>query len=249
MLQKVFVLIALIIVCSSCQFTETMVLNEDGSGNIAVELNMDEFMAMGGAAMDTVAKKIDTVISIKKLMEEKKDSISKLSKKERDDLKKMENFSIRINMDPEKSKMNYNLTSDFKSISEANELVNGLSKASGFVPSMDIGGMKSTNPKDDSGTDFMGVQFSFEKGVFKRDAFIKDEKLHQQQIDSLKGSEAFMSGVNYTLKYTFPRAIKTSSSEDATYSLDKKTITLQKNIIEYFKNPDLLDLEVKLEDN
>ncbi len=75
----------------------------------------------------------------------------------------------------------------------------------------------------------------------------KNEKLHQQQVDSLKQGEAFMGGSNYTLKYTFPKKIKKTSNSEATFSEDRKTVTVQKSFIEYFKNPDLLDLEVELE--
>src|SRR5690606_24573478 len=102
--------------------------------------------------------------------------------------------------------------------------------------------------KDDS-PDFIGTAFSYKNGRFKRDAYIKDKKVHQQQMDSMKQAEAFLSGANYTLKYTFPREIKKVSNEAATFSEDKKTVILQKPFLEYLKNPDILDLEVELEDN
>ena len=56
-----------------------------------------------------------------------------------------------------------------------------------------------------------------------------------------------MSGMTYKLKYTFPRKIKKSSVEDATYSLDGKTIEMERSFIDYIKNPDIMDLEVELE--
>ena len=77
---KLLFLFALALFAVSCQFNETMVLNEDGSGTISVEVNLNEMMAFGGAMMDTAEVKLDTVIYIKQFLEEKKDSISKLSK-------------------------------------------------------------------------------------------------------------------------------------------------------------------------
>ena len=56
-----------------------------------------------------------------------------------------------------------------------------------------------------------------------------------------------MSGITYKVKYTFPRKIKSTSVEDATFSLDGKTLELQRNFIDYMKNPDVLDIEVVLE--
>ena len=53
--------------------------------------------------------------------------------------------------------------------------------------------------------------------------------------------------LNYTLKYTFPRKIVKSSIEDATYSLDAKTIEVSRSFIDYMKDPNVLDLVVELE--
>ena len=229
----------------SCQFTETMVMDEDGSGSMTVEVNMNEMMAFGGAAVaDSVAMKIDTIISMKQFLEEKKDSISKLSVAEQQKLKKLENFNVHINMNSETSEMVYDISTKFKNINEANDILNGLEQAGNFMPNMD------SNPEEEKKEDspeLIGVNYSFENGIFKRDAYIKDKKLHRQQVDSLKQSEPFLSGSNYTLKYTFPKKIKKTSNMEASFSEDRKTVTLQKPFLEYFKNPDLLDLEVELE--
>lgn len=247
MIHKLLSLFALAASLISCQFTETMVMNEDGSGTMTVEVNMNEMMAFGGAAvMDSIAMKMDTIISMKQFLEEKKDSISALPIEEQKKLKKLENFNVHINMNSETSEMVYDISTKFKNINEANDILNGLEQAGNFIPNMD------SNPeegKKEDSPELIGVNYSFEKNIFKRDAFIKDKKLHQQQVDSLKQSEAFMGGSNYTLKYTFPKKIKKTSNAEASFSEDRKTITVQKPFIEYFKNPDLLDLEVELERN
>lgn len=243
---KLFFLFALALSIVSCQFNETMVLNEDGSGTMSVEVNLSEMMAFGGAAMmDTAQVKVDTMIYIKQFLEEKKDSISKLSKTEQEKLKKLENFNVHVKMNTETSEMLYDISTNFKSVSEANDIMNGLEQASNMSPNQDAEPDGMSTDKDTP--EIIGVNYSFEKGVFKRDAYIKDKKMHQQQVDSMKQAAAFMGGSNYTLKYTFPKKIKKSSNPDATFSEDKKTMTLRKPFIEYFKNPDILDLEVELE--
>lgn len=230
----------------SCQFNETMILNEDGSGTMAVEVNLSEMMAFGGSAfMDTTQVKMDTLIHIKEFLEEKKDSIAKLSKSEQEKLKKLENFDIHVKMDTDTSEMLYNISTNFKSVSEANDIMNGLEQASNMAPNKDAEPTGMSSEKETP--EIIGVNYSFENSIFKRDAYIKDKKMHQQQLDSMKQAAAFMGSSNYTLKYTFPRKIKTSSNPDATFSGDKKTLTLQKPFIEYYKNPDVLDLEVELE--
>lgn len=248
MIQKIVFLSALAFTVISCQFTETMVINEDGSGTIAVEVNMSEMMAFGGAAAtDSMQMKLDTIVYMKQFLEERKDSISKLSASEQEKLKKFENFNIHMKMDSETSEMVYDISTNFKDISEANDILNGLEQASNLMPNMDSNSQETK--KEEDSPEIIGVNYSFKKGVFKRDAYIKDEKMHQQQVDSMKQAEAFMGGSNYTLNYTFPKKIKKTSNPEATFSEDKKTVKIEAPFIEYFKNPDLLDLEVELESN
>jgi len=74
-----------------------------------------------------------------------------------------------------------------------------------------------------------------------------DKEQHSAQMDSLKQVESFMGRTQYKIKYTFPRRIKSASIEDATFSLDGKTLELSRGFLDYFKNPDVLDIEVELE--
>jgi hypothetical protein len=245
MILKLLALFTIALTLVSCQFTETMIMNEDGSGTMAVEVNLNEMMAFGGSALtDSMSVKMDTIIAMKQFLEAKKDSISKLSKTEQDKLKKLENFNIHMKMDTESSEMVYDISTNFKDISEANDILNGLEQASNVMPNPDS---NTEIKKEEDSPEVVGVNYTFKKGIFKRDAYIKDKKLHQQQVDSMKQAEAFMSGSNYTLKYTFPKKIKKTSNPEATFSADGKTVTLQQPFMEYFKNPDVLDLEVVLE--
>jgi len=181
---------------------------------------------------------------MKDLLEEKKDSISRLSESDRNRLKKMENYNIRMIMDSENSTMLFNLYSDFESIEEINDIFRGLEQTSSLMPGLNVNMGKGEN--DDS-KDLIGVSYSFNNRIFIRDAFIKDKELHKQEVDSLMGAESFMSTMRYRLKYTFPRKIIRSSIENAKFSLDGKTIEVEIGFVDYFKNPDLLDLEVELE--
>ena len=228
----------------SCQFTETLVFNEDGSGSMSIELDMGEMMAFGGESTDSIATKMDTLIYIKDILEEKKDSISKLPKAEQRKLKKMENYKMRMVMDSERNELLFNLAVDFKLVEEANNLLEGFGESMTLMPST------SKDLKfdaDEGSSDAMAVNYSFKKGKFKRDAYIKDKQKHKAQIDSLKGSESWLENMEYTLKYTFPRKIVKSSIDDATYSLDAKTIEVSRSFIAYMKDPNVLDLEVELE--
>lgn len=243
-MKQILVLILVAFSLVSCQFNETLVLNEDGTGRMSLSMDLSEMMAFGGEmSQDSTFTKQDTIVSLKEIFEEKKDSISKLSKAEQKRLKSIENYKIHMVSDPKENMLIVDVFSDFKDVSEANNLMQGFEQTESLLP-----GNKSAGADDDSPeSELLGVSYTFKKGVFKRDAFIKDEERHKSQLDSLKQAESFMSSMKYKIKYTFPRRIKKASAEDATYSLDGKTIELERNFLDYFKNPDVLDLEVELE--
>jgi len=131
---------------------------------------------------------------------------------------------------------------DFDDVSQANDLMKGFEETENLIP-----GMNNSDDSKEEDNNNVAVNYSFKKGVFKRDAYIRYPEKHKTQVDSIASVESFMNGMIYKLKYTFPRKIKKSSSEDATYSLDGKTIELKRTFLEYIKNPDVLDLEVELE--
>jgi len=241
MLCKLMVLLALTFTVISCQFTEKMTLNEDGSGRMSIEMDLSEMMAIGNEmSKDSTLTKTDTIISFKEIFEEKKESISQLSTKEQIKIKALENYNIHMVTDPETNKMVVDIFIDFKNVSEANNLMKGFEETNGIIPGMgdDNADVESSN---------IGVSYSYKKGIFKRDAYIIDVEKHKIQEDSMASVASFMSGMTYKIRYTFPRKIKNAKVEDATYSMDGKTIELQRSFITYLKNPDVLDLEIELE--
>ncbi len=245
MIQRVIFLLVLTIALASCQFTETMVLHEDGTGQMAIEMDLSEMMGFAGEmSKDSTMVKTDTIISFKTVFEEKKDSIANLSKEEQKRLKKMEKYNLRLKVNPDSSAMSLAVFINFKNVNEANDLMKGFNQVNDKIP----GAKKKNNEenkKDEN--DLIGVRYLYKKNSFKRDAYIKDIAKHTSQIDSMKSAEAFMSAMKYTIKYTFPKPIKKASVKDAVYSEDRKTISITRGFIDYFKNPDILDIEIELE--
>ena len=246
MIQRLIFVFILAIGLVGCQFTETMIINENGGGRMSIEMDMSEMMAFGGdfAGTDSTITKVDSIISMKELLEEKKDSISQLSAAEQAKLKKLENYNIHMVMDSETNQMVFDVFTEFKSVEEANDLLNGLSQGTSMMPGS---GMSADTSNEAESPEILGVSYSFKKGKFKRDGYIKDVETHKRQVDSLKSMEGFMSSMKYRLKYTFPSKIIKSSNTDATFSLDGKTIEMEASFIEYFKDPDILDLEIEIE--
>ena len=73
MIQKFLVLLFVSVSLVSCQFTETMVLQEDGSGKMSLSVDLSEMMAFSGEmAQDSSMVKQDTIIAFKDILEAKK---------------------------------------------------------------------------------------------------------------------------------------------------------------------------------
>ena len=236
----------LAVVAWSCQLTETMTLNEDGSGRLSISMDMKEMMAFSGIMEDsaTAMQKLDTIISMKDFLEEKKDSIAQLPADEQARLKKLENFKFRSVVNSETQEMFMDVFTDFTSVEQANDLMGAFEESGNFMQGL---GDDTTIERDEKSGGIMGVAFAYANGKFKRDAFILDKAKHQMQVDSMKQAEAFMEQMTYKIKYTFPRKIKSASATDARLTMDGKTIEIERKFIDYLKNPDVLDLEVELE--
>lgn len=245
MIRKIGFIIILVISLASCQFTETIDFNEDGSGKLSISMDMREMMAFGGMADDsTFATKLDTVMHMRDFLAEKKDSIAKLPKGEQEDLKRMENYSFRTVIDPETEEMYFDIFTDFTNIEEVGDVMNAFARSGEFMQGL---GDDTEVGSDDESSEVLGVDFSFKNGKFKRNAYIRDREKYNTQMDSIASAESFLSSMKYRLKYTFPRRIVNSSVEDARFSMDGKTIEIERTFLEYMKDPDVLDLELELE--
>ena len=172
-----------IALASSCNFTEEIYLKEDGSGKLSINFDGSELMEMAGEEMmKTEEKAVDSLISFKDLLEEKKDSIAQLSPEEQAKLKRLEPFNMRMVMNPEEKLMKFDLFSEFKEISEVNDAFNAFQGASALGPNngQQPKPMGSDNPSSE-------VTYSFKKNTFTRTAKILDEELFQQSLDSMQG--------------------------------------------------------------
>lgn len=237
-------LLLVLALVSACNFTEEIYLNDDGSGKISINFDGSEMMDMGGDdMMKSGEKAIDSVISFKSFLEEKKDSIATLTQEEQDRLKKLEPFSMHMVMNPETKVMKFDMYSDFKNVEEVGDAFNTFQDASSLSP----GGKNQASPGGISNQS-TEVNYSFKANTFKRTAKIIDTVLQKQGLDSLAGAAMFLSNSMYKLKYHFPKRVKSSSAEAATFSADGKTLFYEVSFLSYMKNPDTLNIEVELED-
>lgn len=248
-MKKIKYTVAIICACFivACNFTEEVYLNDDGSGKLSINFDANEMMGML-SSLDTLKqeKPMDSTIVFKDLLEEKKDSISKLPLEEQAKLKKLEPFSMHMVMDPEVGEMKFELFSEFKNINQVNDAFNAFQNASSIGPIAGAG--SKAGPPLPSSEPTTKVNYNFSNNKFTRTTEIVNQELFEKSLDSLASAEMFLSGSTYTFKYHFPRRVKNVNVEGATFSMDGKTMIYEVSFLDMMKTPEKLILEVELED-
>jgi len=248
---SLFFVILIALISTSCQFSENIYINENGSGKMEFSFDGSELMLMAGDKMSAGSdeKEIDSTIVFKDLFDEKRDSISKLSTEEQEKLKALENFSMHMLMSAENKQMKFELVTDFKDASELKDMFTALNSASNLQGK---GNAKLNDPNNpfssmanNGNTD---MKYSYKKGVFKRTVKVLDKALQQQITDSIGPMKAMFATSKYKLNYHFPRKIKSVSKEGALFSEDRKSITIEYGFMDYIADPEVMNLEVVLED-
>lgn len=242
-LFKILSAVLITVLFAACNFTEEIYFNKDGSGKMSILFDGGEMMQMLPASDSTqLDKAIDSTLVFKDLLQDKKDSIAQLSAEEQDKLKRLEPFKLHMKVDPDNGVMNFNMYTDFKKVSEVNDAFNAFQNASAVGPI--AGGKSMPNSATEETTQ---VNYTFKKNKFKRETIILDQALFEKSIDSLASAEMFLSSSTYTFKYHFPKRVKSTNIEEATFSMDGKTMIHEVNFLDMMKNPESIVIEVELE--
>ncbi|MFD0989042.1 hypothetical protein ACFQ1R_02955 [Mariniflexile jejuense] len=249
-MNKLFAIVVLVmsIVLTSCQFSENIYINEDGSGKMEFTFDGTQLMQMAGDKMSkTQEKAIDSTFSFKELFSAMGDSIAQLSEEEQQKIKSLEPFSMHMVMNPETSQMKFDMFTNFKSVNELQDMFKAMKSfgdLQGKEKAKDLNNPFSSFGANES-TD---LDYKYDGKTFKRTAKIVDKEAYKQVTDSL-GQMAIMFGSStYKLNYHFPKRIKSVSNEKALFSADRKSVTIEYGFMDYLSNPEALNLEVVLED-
>jgi hypothetical protein len=237
-----FVITTTSIFLTSCQFTEEITLKSDGSGSYKLNMNMSAMMQTmnGMKPKDSIAKepeKTDTLFFIKDILEKNKDSIAKLSAEQRANLNAIKDLKMHVKIDEEKGIMFYDFILDFKNLSDLDNIRNKIEKAQNLQENK---GDKKSSIENHK------IAYSYTKNSFSRKVIMKDLTSEEQESydKNLEESKMFMGGSLYKLVYHFPDKIKKINYQEAKFSDDRKTLTIEVSMDSLMKNPKLLDLRV-----
>jgi len=267
---KLLFALALVSCLTSCSITEKMIVNDNGSGKFSYEIDGTKMMSMMGSAFkeegksskrknkkEKPSKDIDSTFTFKELFAGKQDSIAKLSPEEQAKIKKMEKFSIHMVMNEEKGILNYNLFTDFNSIAELQDVMSPMESMKTLSPNGQAGGlgMAPNTLQDNSSTKFYYDGKKFSKTLSKLEKKEETEKREiskesEEMSEDLKlkqSLEMFYAQSSFKVVYQFPKPVKKVSVENALYSQDRKTVTIEYPLKDYMETPEKASFEVEFE--
>ncbi|WP_138433045.1 hypothetical protein [Winogradskyella algicola] len=266
-MKNVFLLIVFACFIASCNVTESIVFNQDGSGDFLVTYEMGEAMkafekSMGGG--DNKEKKeggevMDTTMVIADIMETYKDSVAALPEKKRLAMEAVKDMYMRMQVNEDEGVMNFGMGMQFESIEDLRDLSEKFKKLQSLNAQGDqVDAMKENSPLGNfMGNENSDVAYMYTNGGFSRMTSIKlPDETTEDAVDELfdetdENNQQFIAYFQdsfYNVKLTFPKAVKSIDIEGAEFSDDRKTVTYKTNWVEYLKNPKLLDANVKFVD-
>ena len=244
-----FLLLSFVLVFfTSCQFSENIYFNEDGSGKMEFSFDASEIMQMAGDKLseDAGETDIDSTFTFKEIFDQKRDSISALPIEEQEKLKALESFSVHMLMSEKDKKMNFEIYTNFKNANELRDMFSALNTVSNLKGKAKVN--DPTNPFSSMGNGGnSNLEYSFSNGVFKRSVKVIDKEVQKQIMDSLGQASMMFANSKYKLNYHFPKRVKSVSNDKALFSADGKTVTIEYGLMDYMSNPEVMNLEIVLE--
>lgn len=231
------------ILLTSCQITETINLNPDGSGSIEAVLLRDEnsYMQLMGDKYFKEEEFLDTTFVFKDYIKKYKETFSKYSPQDQKILEKYSNVKLHLKKSSFEKEFRDVFLLDFNNLSEIPDLY----KSQFFADDL------KNNYVLNAEKHYYKTEYTFDGTVFKRKVSITNQAEFEKTKEEFKKQESVYKGPNlvktYILKYHFPREIKSVSNEKAVISSDKKMMTLEFSILDCLLNPEMTSLEVILE--
>lgn len=263
-MKNILVLVSLVCFLSSCNVTESIVFNENGSGRFLVSYEMGEAMqamseVMGGADFkkEKPTKTMDTTMVFADIMETYKDSVAALPEDKRLAMEAVKDMFMTMNED--EGLMNFGTGLNFNSIDDLKDISEKLKKVQSLnAQSDEVSAITNNSPLGN----FMGgetnkVAYDLSKNGFSRVTTVeKPEDSEEEAVDELfdetdESNQEFMNyfeGAFYNVELTFPKSIKSISVDGAEFSKDRKTVTYKANWVDYLKDPKLMDVNIKFVD-
>lgn len=241
--MKKYALLLLVLFLASCQVTETIHFNQDGTGKIEINELRDEhsYMQLMGENYSKEEVFKDTTYVFKDVITKHSETFSRLPEFEKAIFQKFATVKVHSKKSSFEKEFRTTISQSFNKI----EQVADLYKTEDYADDIE------NNYALVAEEHYYSLNYTFEENVFKRIVKVTDGvelKKQQVEIEGLKNRYSkFKIAQGYVLKYHFPRNIKSVSNPKAKISDDKKSLELHFLITDCLMNPESTNLEVILE--
>lgn len=241
-MKKIFV-IFIVIVIQSCQVTEIIHLNPDGSGSILVEQLRDEqsYQLVAGENYSKEEKFEDTTYVFQDYANKYGETFSKLTPFEKSVYEKHFPVKVKIKKSSFEKEFRTQLSQQFKTISEVADLYKTEDYADNIQNNYALSAEKH----------YYSVRFTFDGTRFNRIVKITNPEELKKQQEELSEAKNRLAGFplkqSFELRYYFPKPIQSVSNTKAIISDDKKSLVLTFSLVEAVTNPESTNLEVVLD--
>jgi len=248
-MKKLLYLVFASVLLVSCQITERAYIEENGSVRYETELNFSEMIGMvyNDATKDSLRQigqfPIDSVMNFSDLekMEPQSDQ-KEMSAGERDFMKVLDKMKVHMLVNDNEGKVTFGIQE--KDINSFNAYMKQIQAASEKLAKEDPDAAENFSK---SGL-MNPMEFQYNGKSFQRIASNQTAGIFDDMNDSTANSMKQMMGMfQYKMEYHFPKKIKNSSIENATYSLDGKTMTIDVSMTELIENPEKYNFKIEFE--
>ena len=242
MKNKIYAFLLLGLLVTSCQITETIYLNQDGTGKIETESLRDEHSYMQLAGENYAKEEVfrDTTYIFKDFITKYSETFSRLPASEKAIFQKFATVKVHIKKSSYEKEFRTKISQNFNTIEEVADLY----KTQEYADDLEHNYALTAEEH------YYSISYSFDGSLFKRTVKITDPVELEKQQDKISDLKTRVSNFKinqpYVLKYHFPRKIKSVSNVNAKISEDKKSLELQFLITDCLVNPESTNLEVIL---
>lgn len=235
-MNKLFFFFAACLLLTSCQMTERVFIKQDGSVRYEFSIQSSRMAKSMSASpkIDSLRKigkfPIDTIVPLSKMDDLGLPNLPQSNK----DSKKYQELAkkAKLHLIMNDNTMDFTIFFERESIAALNTYANALEKAK-----EEQGSEESSENKDDKENVpfFDNVRFNYDGKTFTRHS----EVAAQPKTDTIpSGLSKLSEMMTVKLEYHFPKPIKTCSIEEATFSLDRKTMYAEVSYTELNTNPE-----------
>ena len=227
----------------SCQVTETLHINPDGSGKIEMVSLRDEqsYMQLVGDNYSIEEKYVDSTYAFKDYMIQYVENFEKLPIAEKEVYNKYKDVNVHIKKSSFEKEFKTTIWQNFKKV----DAIADLQKTENYADNLKHNYALSAEEH------YYLIRYTFDGTIFKRIVTITDpiELKKQQDLISERKSQLAKFNIvqSFTLEYHFPKKIKSVSIPNSKISEDKKSVKIVFKLADALQDPISTAVEVVLE--